>query len=272
MTSKRRKAIIRRRIFICCCLAAIILAGSLIGIIISSISNAFKNGDNDTVSEPVTQVDKIESEIPKDDTPALNSYGLDTKYERLILVNPENPLPEDFNYEENLISIPSSYINGSLSQLDKDMWEYLKVMMDEAKKQGINLYVRSPYRSYATQKTLYDNQVQKQLNSGVSAEEAPDKAASIVARPGTSEHHTGLAVDFNIADISFNNTKEANWLKENAHNFGFILRYPEGTTETTKVIYEPWHYRFVGIEHAQKIKNLGITFEEYHEKYISKTN
>lgn len=271
MTSKRKKAIVRRRIFICACLAVIILFASVIGIIIRTIGKAVDNGDNN-VSEPTLQVDKAESDIPKDNTPSLNSYGLDTKYERLILVNPDNSLPEDYDYEGNLVSIPKEYINGSLSQLDKNMWEYLKVMMDEAKKQGVNLYVRSPYRSYATQKMLYDNQVQKQLNQGVSAEEAPDKAASIVARPGTSEHHTGLAVDFNIADISFNNTKEANWLKENAHNFGFILRYPEGSTEITKVIYEPWHYRFVGIEHAQKIKNLGITFEEYHEKYISKSN
>ncbi len=271
MTSKRKKAIVRRRIFICTCLAAIVLFASIIGIIISAVSNAFKNGDN-KVDSPASQVNKTESEIPKDNTPSLNSYGLDTKYERLILVNPDNPLPEDFNYEGNLTSIPKEYINGSLSQLDKDMWPYLKTMMDEAKKENINLYVRSPYRSYATQKMLYDNQVQKQINSGVGAEEAADKAASIVARPGTSEHHTGLAVDFNLADISFNNTKEANWLKENAHNFGFILRYPENKTDITKVIYEPWHYRFVGIEHAQKIKNLGITFEEYTEKYLSESN
>ncbi len=272
MTSKRKKAIIRRRIFICSCLAGIILLASVIGIIIGAVSNAVKNGDNDTISDPATQVDKPVSDIPAsdDNTPALNSYGLDTKYERLILVNPSNPLPQDFDYEGNLTSIPKEYINGSLSQLDKDMWPYLKTMMDEAKKEGIDLYVRSPYRSYATQKMLYDNQVQKQINNGVSAEEALDKAASIVARPGTSEHHTGLAVDFNIADISFNNTKEATWLKENAHNFGFILRYPEGSTEITEVIYEPWHYRFIGIAHAQKIKSLDITFEEYCEKYLNK--
>ena len=229
MTSKRKKAIVRRRIFICVSLAVIILFATLIGIIIHAITKAIKNNnDNSTeqIDSTVQATDKTQEDIPYEDTSSINEYGLDTKYERLILVNPDNPLPEDFDYEGNLTVIPAEYINGSLSQLDKDMWPYLKAMMDKAKEEGVQLYVRSPYRSYATQQMLYNNQVKKQINSGVSEAEAYDKAASIVARPGTSEHHTGLAVDFNIADISFEDTKMSDWLKENAQDFGFILRYP----------------------------------------------
>ncbi len=245
------------------CLAVIILAATLIGVIISAISDAVKNPDKQQTDSTIEATDKKEENIPYDDTPSVNEYGLDTKYEQLILVNPDNPLPEDYDYEGNLTEIPAQYINGSLTQLDKDMWPYLKAMMDKALEDGVRLYVRSPYRSYATQKMLYDNQVKKQLQSGVSEAEAYDKAASIVARPGTSEHHTGLAVDFNIADISFEGTEMSNWLKENAAQFGFILRYPEDKTDITKVIYEPWHYRFVGIKTAKEIKELGVTLEEY---------
>lgn len=263
MMSKRRKAIIKRRIFVCVSLAVIVLAATLIGVVISAISDAVKNTDKQQTDSTIETTDKKEEDIPYDDTPSVNEYGLDTKYERLILVNPDNPLPEDFDYEGNLIGIPAEYINGSLTQLDKDMWPYLKAMMDKALEDGVRLYVRSPYRSYATQKMLYDNQVKKQLQNGVSEAEAYDKAASIVARPGTSEHHTGLAVDFNIADISFEDTEMSNWLKENADQFGFILRYPENKTDITKVIYEPWHYRFVGIKTAKEIKGLGVTLEEY---------
>ena len=157
MTSKRKKAIVRRRIFICVSLAVIILFATLIGIIIHAITKAIKNNnDNSTeqIDSTVQATDKTQEDIPYEDTSSINEYGLDTKYERLILVNPDNPLPEDFDYEGNLTGIPAEYINGSLSQLDKDMWPYLKAMMDKAKEEGVQLYVRSPYRSYATQQML----------------------------------------------------------------------------------------------------------------------
>ncbi|MBQ8202778.1 MAG: D-alanyl-D-alanine carboxypeptidase family protein [Clostridia bacterium] len=265
MTSKRKQAIIRRRIFICVCIAVIVMASALIGVVISAISKAVNSDPADT-SAPAAPTDKAEDTIPYEDTVSINEYGLDTKYERLILVNPDNPLPEDFDYEGNLTEIPAEYINGSLNQIDKDIWPYLKAMMDKALEDGVRLYVRSPYRSYSTQQMLYNNQVNKQLNLGVEEGEAYIKAATIVARPGTSEHHTGLAVDFNIADISFEGTEMSDWLKANAQDFGFILRYPENKTDITKVIYEPWHYRFVGIDAAKEIKELGVTFEEYMAK------
>ncbi len=264
MTSKRKKAIIKRRIFICVCLAVIVSASIIIGIIISAVAGAFKNRDNDISDPPVQTTDKTEDEIPYENTPSINEYGLDTEYERLILVNPDNPLPEDFDYEGNLTEIPAEYLNGFRNQIDKDMWPYLKALLDKAHEDNVELYVLSPYRSYAVQQTLFNNQINKQISSGVSEEEAPDKAATIVARPGTSEHHTGLAVDFNTDDISFEDTEMSDWLKENAQDFGFILRYPENKTDITKIIYEPWHYRFVGIKVAKEIKELGITFEEYH--------
>ena len=98
--------------------------------------------------------------------------------------------------------------------------------------------------------------------------EAEKKAATIVALPGTSEHHLGLAVDINSVETSFEDTAAFRWLQENAENYGFILRYPKDKQEITKIIYEPWHYRYVGVEHAKTINGLGMCFEEYVE-YLS---
>jgi len=99
------------------------------------------------------------------------------------------------------------------------------------------------------------------MNSGKSREEAEKLAAASVSKPGTSEHEVGLAVDFNYANPGFENTKAFKWLMENAHKYGFILRYPDGKQSITKVIYEPWHFRYVGKEHAEVIKERDFAWK-----------
>ena len=95
-------------------------------------------------------------------------------------------------------------------------------------------------------------------------------AATVVARPGTSEHHTGLAIDFNGVKDDFYKTKEYSWLMSNAANYGFILRYPQNKTDVTNVIYEPWHFRYVGKVHAQKVVQSGLCLEEYIDSIMKK--
>ena len=224
------------------------------------------------VSSTVSEVSSTESETsqkPESQSEKPSLKGLDPKYSNLLLVNGWNPLPKDYDYEGNLTTIPQKYIKGSLKQIDKDIWPYLKAMLDDARAEGIDIGVWSPYRSYATQKWLFEKQVKKQINNGVPEDEAEDKAATIVARPGTSEHNTGLALDINCADHSFKNTKAYKWLQENAEDYGFIMRYSAEKQTITGVIHESWHWRFVGIKHAKKMNELDMCLEEYIE-YLEK--
>ena len=217
-------------------------------------------------SQDITSSQEIVSN--EENTSSLNEqapHGLDSDYQNLLLVNGWNPLPEDFDYEGHLTEIPQKYIKGSLTRIDKDVWPYLKAMLDDAKAEGIDIGVWSPYRSYATQKWLFEKQVKKQIANGVPKEQAEDKAASIVARPGTSEHNTGLALDINCANDSFENTKAYKWLQKNAEDYGFVMRYSKEKQPKTGVIHESWHWRFVGINAAHEMNDLCMCLEEYVE-------
>ncbi|MBO5322171.1 MAG: M15 family metallopeptidase [Clostridia bacterium] len=196
--------------------------------------------------------------------------GLDTKLSKLLLVNPDNALPSDYNYTENLITVDSKYLCGELNQLNKEILPYAIAMMEAASADGIDIRIRSPYRSYEIQERLYNNEVAEWKSKGLSQLDAEIKAATIVARPGTSEHHTGLAIDFNQTNETFEDSEAFQWLLKNAENYGFILRYPEDKQEITKIIYEPWHWRFVGIDVAKEINAKGLCFEEYIEEINNK--
>ena len=121
----------------------------------------------------------------------------------------------------------------------------------------------SSYRSVKVQKTYFERAVQKQLDAGLSQEEAEEKASENVARPGASDHNTGLAVEFNDGAKSFGESKEYKWLKKNAHIYGFIERYPENKKDVTGYTWEPYHFRYVGEEAAAVIHDEGICLEEY---------
>ncbi|MBR4100075.1 MAG: M15 family metallopeptidase [Clostridia bacterium] len=275
--TRREKAILKRNIFLAVCAVIIIAVIALIVYIISVVGS---DNNTESSSQQVTSSEINSSEAPSS-SEALSSvessasnatsskentkHKLDPDYKNLMLVNGWNPLPKDYDYEGNLTTIPKKYIKGSLTQIDKDIWPYLKAMLDDAKAEGIDIGVWSPYRSYATQKWLFEKQVKKQIANGVPESEAEDKAATIVARPGTSEHNTGLALDINCANHSFAKTKAFKWLQENAEDYGFIMRYAEEKQEKTGVIYESWHWRFVGINVAHEINDLGMCLEEYIE-------
>ena len=149
-------------------------------------------------------------------------------------------------------SLPSSYGSG----LTKETLSAFEKMKSAAKKDGLTLYIASGFRSYARQKTIYNNYVSR---------DGRKAADTYSARAGHSEHQTGLAFDLNNVSSAFDNTKEAKWLSSNCYKYGFILRYPKGKENETGYIYESWHFRYVGEELAKKLYNDGnwITLESY---------
>ena len=273
--AQRHKAIVRRRIFVCFCAvilaAVILLIAFAVKVIVSGGEKDNASSDTSSVqSDPVSDVSDVSSE--ESSVPSYTETGpggLDATYSNLLLVNGENPLPEDYDYEGNLTTIPDNYINGSLKQIDKNVWPYMKAMIDAAWADGVKLYVWSPYRSYNTQNMLFQKQVNRRIQSGTPADKAEDEAATVVARPGTSEHHTGLAADFNMADDKFETTEMYKWMQEHAADYGFIMRYSGEKQSVTGVIHESWHYRFVGINTAKEMNRLNMCLEEYVE-YLKK--
>ena len=173
----------------------------------------------------------------------------------LTLVNQWNPLPEDYTVELTELA------NGQ--KVDIRIYPDLQQMFDDARAQGVHPFVREGYRTAQQQQAILDERIQEYLNAGYSQEEAIEAARDWVALPGTSEHELGLAVDIN-ADVTLSSSEEVyDWLAKHAHEYGFILRYPEGKEELTGISYEPWHFRYVGLEDAQKIYTQGICLEEY---------
>ncbi|MEE1240029.1 MAG: M15 family metallopeptidase [Acutalibacteraceae bacterium] len=270
--SQRQKAIIRRRIFLSVCAVILVAVTVLIAFAVKAVisGGAEDSTSSQTSSTPVDSVADVSSEessVPS--YPETVPNGLDATYSNFLLVNGENPLPDDYDYEGNLTTIPDEYINGSLKQIDKNVWPYMKAMIDAAWADGVKLYVWSPYRSYSTQNMLFQNQVNRCIQKGTPTDKAEEEAATVVARPGTSEHHTGLAADFNMADDKFETTEMYAWMQQHAADYGFIMRYSGEKQAITGVIHESWHYRFVGINTAKEMNRLDMCLEEYVE-YLNK--
>lgn len=123
--------------------------------------------------------------------------------------------------------------------------------------------MQSSYRNIEEQEKIYNSKMQEYLKQGKSKEEAQRLTEEVINKPGCSEHNLGLAVDFNYVKTNFDMTKSYKWLVKNAENYGFILRYPKGKEDVTKVSYEPWHWRYVGKEHAKKMNEFNLCLEEY---------
>lgn len=181
----------------------------------------------------------------------------------LTLVNFETPIDPDFQP-------PLTWIQDGTQRFDSRAAGALEVMLADMKDQGLSPIVCSGYRTRETQEGLYKNQVDFWLGQGYDQASAEAEAALLVARPDTSEHQLGLAADIvsagnQILDESQEQTPEQQWLLSHCQEYGFILRYPSGKTELTGVSYEPWHYRYVGVEAAGKIMAQGLCLEEYLE-------
>lgn len=182
-------------------------------------------------------------------------------YELSVLVNKYHQLPAGFT-QRNLVNMAKKYTasDGKQYLLEKTAYEKYVQMADAAKKDGVSLRVVSAYRTEDFQRKLYNKKLKSTGKSN---------ADNYSARPGFSEHQTGLAVDINSTRTSFENTSAFKWLQKNAYKYGYILRYQKGKEWITGYAYEPWHYRYVGIDAARIIYQEGITYEEYYSKYVT---
>ena len=217
-------------------------------------SGNITNPTSDPTSEPTSELTSEPSSSTTEGTTTWATRKID------ILVNFENFLPDD--WEVDLVDLR----NGE--QIDRIAYEPLQKMMDDCRAAGYDPLICSSYRSNEKQTRLFNNKVQQYLDAGYSESEAKIEAGKWVAVPGTSEHQTGLTVDIvsvdnqNLNDSQLNNPCQL-WLMEHCYDYGFILRYPLDKSEITKINFEPWHYRYVGKEAAQEIKEKGICLEEY---------
>ena len=185
---------------------------------------------------------------------------------RMILVNRTHKMPEDYPVETKECGSATA-INKTLQT---EAAEAFLSMQAAAAKDGVDVRMQSGYRSVSYQKKLYDNKTQYYRDKGLSEAAAREKAAVIVNPPGCSEHNCGLAADLNSPehtglDEGFEKTAAFRWLCEHAGDYGFILRYPKDAEDKTEIIYEPWHWRYVGVENAAKINASGLCFEDYIE-------
>lgn len=183
------------------------------------------------------------------------------------LVNKKRGLPSNYIPSDLVnINVPMKIERPESRMLRKVASEALTELFNEAYSNGLKLYAASGYRSYITQVNLFKSYAEKH------GEEAANRFS---AKPGHSEHQTGLtmdvtseSVDFDLVE-EFGETIEGKWLNENVHRFGFIIRYPKGTEKITGYIYEPWHLRYLGVDLATSVFESKLTYDEYWEKYNS---
>ena len=262
--SKKDKLII----YILCLVLALIIAFG-VGIFLAMNNNRAKNGQasqkttdaqlNNTIesSQTTTGTTNIFNEvlIPGTiDSPTIITINEELWY--LTLVNSSYRIPD--TYTPDLVAVC-----GSNERLDRKIALQYEMMYAAALNDGVVLKPCSGYRSYELQERNYKNKIKFFENQGYSTEDAKVKAATIIMPPGSSEHNLGYAMDIVCVEEWFENTNEFRWLTENAADYGFIMRYPKDKQDITKVIYEPWHWRYVGVEAAKEMKEKNLTLEEY---------
>ena len=184
----------------------------------------------------------------------------------MVLVNHTSKMPDDYTFDTKECGSATA-VNKTLQTVACDA--FLE-MQKAAAADGVTVWMQSGYRSVKYQTSLYEKKTQYYLNKGYDNAAAKEKAAAVVNPPGYSEHNCGLAADLNSPehtglDEGFEKTAAFRWLCEHAGDYGFILRYPKDAEDKTEIIYEPWHWRYVGVENAAKINASGLCFEEYIE-------
>lgn len=251
------------------CTATVIIAGCSGGETDTEPSDS-KEKETEEVSTDTTE--DVEQSSPEEETaeeealaepPAVDENGvLEDPYDLLALVNKEHHLPSD--YEPNDLTVPDVRFpyeeDVPKKQLREPAANALEEMFADAEQEGLYLFAVSGYRSYDRQESIF------QANVAQDGEEAANQYS---ARPGESEHQTGLTMDLSSQSngfaltTDFGETPEGKWVAENAHNYGFIIRYPEDKTDITNYQYEPWHVRYVGEEPAKEMYENDYTLEEY---------
>lgn len=190
---------------------------------------------------------------------ASSAPTVDRQSWQLRLVNASHPLPANFSVKTSAV--------GNV-RFDARASGALQKMISACNTEGNHLMACSGWRSISLQTTLYHDEIRSKQSNGLQSGAAVAAAAAVVAPPGTSEHNLGLAVDLGsisnqLLDETFAGTPESRWLVKNAASYGFILRYPKGKEQITGIIFEPWHYRYVGVPTAEEIQRKNLCLEEY---------
>lgn len=201
----------------------------------------------------------------------INALGLTAEEARtmladplMVLVNHTNKMPDNYTFDTKECGSSTS-VNKTLQTVACDAF---LSMQQAAAADGVTIWMQSGYRSVKYQTNLYEKKTKYYLDQGFDEATAKEKAAAVVNPPGYSEHNCGLAADLNSPehtglDEGFENTAAFRWLYQHAGEYGFILRYPKDAEDKTEIIYEPWHWRYVGVENAARINASGLCFEEY---------
>ena len=252
------------KVFFVSC-ATVLVAGFLGGVALGRYIESRQAAE--TVQKKDNQYESLEKEYNsvKEQAEAQNE---ETRPWYLMLVNQSHPMED--GYVPELANIDDAH------QVDARVLEPLQNMLKAASDEGYSLYVCSAYRSVDRQKELFNESMIDYVNQGMTYYEAAIETAKSIAWPGESEHATGLAMDIVSSDYAGldekqGETDDQKWLMEHCYEYGFILRYPKDKSEDTGIIYEPWHYRYVGVEAALAIRDQGVTLEEYLTK-TSHTN
>ena len=251
-----------------------ILAGLAVGFAVTEkrkpaepTTNAVSEVETEPQTEPPTEAQTAAPELTTAKAPPVSlpqsadgnpvTVSPDGDNWELTLVNLQYRLPED--YKPTL----QAAVEGSSVQLDARVAPFYAEMYAAAKADGCTLTPYSGYRTYARQQENFDRKVAYYVSQGLSEAEATAQTQTRILPAGASEHNMGFAMDIVSASADFISTKEFSWLSAHAHEYGFILRYPENKTEITGVMYEPWHWRFVGKEAAAEMQKSGQCLEEY---------
>lgn len=223
-----------------------------------------KNPESEQEKEPEEPENVIDNEEPQQPSGETGeSITVENPEAIDVLINKSNNLPSTYVPKDlvTLSDVPTVLSNSEINQLRSVAYEALKELFNAAKdEEGYVLYARSGYRSYNTQSSLYSSYVETY------GQKAADKYS---AKPGQSEHQTGLSLDITCEGVNyqlsenFADTPEGKWVSENAHRFGFIIRYPKGKEDITQYNYEPWHIRYLGTDLAEKVYESGLTWEEF---------
>lgn len=222
------------------------------------------------VNEIVEENLPIEKELSKEDQ-LISELPESVSHEdwNLILVNPFQALPD--NFEIDLVEVDNE------QRIDGRIVEAWTSWKDAALAEGHRLFFASGHRDINRQAMNFNRTVQEHMDEGLTEEEAVEKAKEYLTEPGYSEHHTGLALDIvdeewivsgQGLEPEYDGEASQEWLVSSMADYGFILRYPEGKEEITGINYEPWHFRYVGIENAKFIEENDLTLEEYTELLI----
>lgn len=259
---KLKRRMIRRMMWRCAiCLIGILILGLTWHVTSFAIRHLIP--EKEEVQEMMANDTKQQENSQNLEQKTIKAVAGDPQIENILLVNKDHPL--DDSYKPTL-----SHMNNYGVDVESTIYKPLNDMLAAGEKEGLIFWIASAYRNMERQRELLDEDIETLVKQGYSYSEAYEEVVRETMPVGCSEHATGLAVDivakdYQILDEKQGRTDEIKWLQKNCSQYGFILRYPEGKEDITKVDYESWHFRYVGVDAAEAIMSQGITLEEYLE-------